>query len=124
MTTPITTQHSGPSLAGSQSPAESDDGDIYGIVCDQVHWLLTRKREYYGCPDEDPLANAQAVAEDGIWPVTYQMARISEKLRRMRALTRSQLKRQIRDTVFDIAGHAIVAIALLDKEVAEEKPEQ
>lgn len=120
MTTRTTTQHSGPSLAASQSPAATEGGDIYGLLCEEIHRLLTRKRTYYGCPSDDALANAEAVAEDGIWPVTYQVARVGEKLRRLRALTRTMSYDEIRETLKDIAGHAVVALALLEKEKTRE----
>lgn len=120
MTTPITTPHSGPNLAASPSPAARESGDIYGRMCGEIHKLLTRKRTYYGCPSDDALANAEAVAEDGIWPVTYQVARVGEKLRRLRALTRTMSYDEIRETLKDIAGHAVVALALLEKEKTRE----
>jgi len=120
MMIPITTQHSGPSLAASQSLAATESGDIYGQLCGEIHKLLTRKRTYYGCPSDDALANAEAVAEDGIWPVTYQVARVGEKLRRLRALTRTMSYDEIRETLKDIAGHAVVALALLEKEKTRE----
>jgi hypothetical protein len=51
------------------------------------------------------------VADDGIDPVRYQVARIGEKLRRLRGL---ESDNGIRETLLDIAGHAVVAIACLD----------
>jgi hypothetical protein len=113
--TPITTRHFGPSLEESPSPPETDSSDPYGAICQELHQLLTRKRGYYGCPDDEPLANALAVEEDGIEPYVYQLARINEKLRRLRGLRGTIYLQKIRDTVQDIAGHAIVALALLEK---------
>lgn len=120
MTTHTTIQHSGQSSDASQSPVAKDGGDVYGRLCGEIHRLLTRKRSYYGCPSDDALANAEAVAEDGIWPVTYQVARVGEKLRRLRALTRTMSYAEIRETLKDIAGHAVVALALLEKEKTRE----
>ena len=108
-------QPSGQSLAGSQSDSEKS-GDPYLEITDELHRLLTRKRNYYGCADESPLENAMSVAEDGIHPVTYQMARVGEKLRRLRGLMRTMSYSQIRETLMDIAGHAVVAMACLDEE--------
>lgn len=82
-----------------------------------MHRLLARKRGYYGCKIEEPLANAKAVADDGIDPVMYQAARINEKLRRLRGLQQAFTNReQMRETLCDIAGHAVVAVALIDNE--------
>jgi len=112
--THTTTQHSGRSLGESPPPQGVSPGDPYQQICEEIHRLLTRKRSYYGCPGEKPLANALAVIEDGIDPATYQMARVNEKLRRLRGLRGTLDKGKIRDTICDIAGHAIVAIACLD----------
>jgi hypothetical protein len=51
------------------------------------------------------------VEDDGIDPVRYQVARIGEKMRRLRGL---ESDNGIRETLLDIAGHAVVAIACLD----------
>lgn len=76
----------------------------------ELYALLTRKRGYYGCK-EDPLENALGVADDGIPPWKYQVARVGEKCRR----TRGELRDiDIRKTLMDIAGHGIVGIAVLD----------
>jgi hypothetical protein len=48
------------------------------------------------------------VADDGIEPVTYQLARIGEKTRRMRGPLETITRQK---TLMDIAGHAVVAIA-------------
>jgi hypothetical protein len=62
---------------------------------------------------ENPLENALGVAADGIEPWRYQAARIGEKCRRLRGLSGDI---GIRETLMDIAGHAIVGIACLDQE--------
>ena len=98
---------SGLSTEGSSWPAGSTSGDPYREICDELYRLLTRKRSYYGC-GEDPLENALGVADDGVDPVTYQVARIGEKTRRMRGSLET-ISRQ--KTLLDIAGHAVVAIA-------------
>jgi hypothetical protein len=72
--------------------------------------LLSRKRGYYGCK-ESPLENALGVQADGISPWKYQIARVGEKCRRLRGVLRAI---DIRKTVLDIAGHAVVGIAVLD----------
>jgi hypothetical protein len=113
--TRTTTPLSGVSWDDSPLPQEVKTGDPYGDICDDIHALLTRKRSYYGCPDESPLANALAVEEEGIDPIQYQMARISEKLRRLRGLYYEGTQDQIRETIKDIAGHAVVAIACMDE---------
>ena len=110
-------QDSGPSTEGSSAPRVRLLGDPYRPVCEEIHALLTRKRGYYGCPDEHPLANARGVKDQGIEPWVYQLARIGEKMRRAAGLQSQSgtlTDRQIRETLADIAGHAIVAIALLD----------
>jgi len=109
---------SGPSLDASPSDS-ARSGDPYLEITDELHRLLTRKRNYYGCADESPLENAMAVEFDGIHPVTYQMARVGEKLRRLRGLMRTMSYGQIRETLIDIAGHAVVAMACLDEEKKE-----
>lgn len=98
---------SGPSTAGLWGPAESDPGDPYRAVCEELYALLTRKRGYYGCGN-DPLENALGVEDDGIPAWQYQAARIGEKCRRLRGPLQT-LKRV--ETLLDIAGHAVVAIA-------------
>lgn len=98
---------SGQSTAESSWLAENTAGDPYLEICQELYRLLTRKRDYYGC-GEDPLENALGVAEDGVDPVVYQLARIGEKTRRMRGPLETITKQK---TLMDIAGHAVVAIA-------------
>ena len=86
--------------------------DPYCGICIGLWRLLTRKRGYYGCAN-NPLENALGVAEDGIIPWKYQIARVGEKCRRLRGSLRTI---DIRETLKDIAGHAVVAIACLDYE--------
>jgi hypothetical protein len=86
--------------------------DPYKPITDKCHALLTRKRNYYGC-GEDPLANALGVAEDGIDPASYQLARIGEKRRRLQG--QLSLEDKI-ETYLDIMGHAAVAIACLQRD--------
>lgn len=119
MKTHITTRASGPSTDGSKRPPARSSGDPYLEVCEALHTLLTRKRGYYGCEDESPLQNAMGVKEQGIDPWVYQLARIGEKLRRCGGLRRAIVPERnalIRETLMDIAGHAVVAIAVLDEE--------
>lgn len=98
---------SGLSTAESSWPQENTSGDPYREICDELYRLLTRKRDYYGC-GEDPLENALGVVDDGIDPVTYQLARVGEKTRRMRGPLETITRQK---TLMDIAGHAVVAIA-------------
>lgn len=102
-----THQVSGLNTAESSWPPEGKHGDPYRQICDELYALLTRKRDYYGC-GEDPLENALGVAADGVSPVTYQIARIGEKTRRMRGPLETLTRQK---TLMDIAGHAVVAIA-------------
>ena len=102
-----TTPPSGRSTAVSSTPPGSGPGDPYRAICDELYALLARKRGYYGC-GEDPLENALGVREDGIDPTRYQVARIGEKTRRLRALGETI---SIQKTLMDIAGHAVVALA-------------
>jgi hypothetical protein len=137
-----TTPVSGRSTAESSRPSEASNGnysqppggikfpDPYQSICNELHALLTRKRGYYGCPDEGPLDNAMGVREQGIAPWLYQLARIGEKVRRggglaasLRTLVgsvRGGTVRMVRNTLLDIAGHAIVAVAVLDEEEKSE----
>lgn len=108
--TPTTTPVSGANTDGWSKPPGRSLGDPYLPLCEELHNLLSRKRGYYGC-SESPLQNALGVAEDGIDPVRYQVARIGEKMRRLRGLTGDT---GIRETLLDIAGHAIVGLACLD----------
>jgi len=106
-------------------PPASDSGDPYGEICSRLHALLSRKRGYYGCDNESPLENALGVEDQGISPWVYQLARIGEKLRRCGGLQRaivSERNTLIRETLMDIAGHAVVAIAVLDHEAKNESP--
>jgi len=113
-----TTPPSGLSTAGFSRPPGKDLGDPYLAVCEELHTLLTRKRNYYGCPQKSPLENARGVAEQGITPWIYQVARIGEKLRRLNGLAGAiDMRGAIRETLLDIGGHAAVAVALLDNEV-------
>ena len=125
--TPIIIPRSGQSTEESNSPAApSDSGqeveqaiaaltqamadDPYWGICLELWRLLSRKRGDYGCV-EHPLQNALGVADDGICPWGYQIARIGEKCRRLRG---SLTTMGIRETIMDIAGHAVVGVACLD----------
>jgi hypothetical protein len=137
--TPITTLLSGQSTGESKPPVEpeiSEDArqiganlscldillsdDPYWPVCVALWRLLSRKRGYYGCV-QHPLQNALGVAEDGIIPWVYQVARIGEKCRRLRG-TLGTLA--IRETLMDIAGHAVVAIACLNHAEPPQKKDE
>ena len=117
-----TTLHFGPSMDASLKHAESELGEAMAIlpddpylpICIELWRLLSRKRGYYGCPEESPLENALGVAEDGIEPWVYQLARIGEKCRRLRGMIGSDRTIAIRETLADIAGHAVVALAIND----------
>lgn len=106
--------------AESLRPAEELLGELDALLVDDPYWpicrdlwrLLARKRGYYGCAD-NPLENALGVADDGIVPWKYQIARVGEKCRRLRGPLRTI---DIRETLKDIAGHAVVAIACVDHE--------
>jgi hypothetical protein len=120
--TPSTTLHSGPNTDASLKLAESALGDLlaaspddpYLPICVELWRLLSRKRGYYGCQEESPLENALGVAEEGIEPWVYQLARIGEKCRRLRGMIGTDRTLAIRETLADIAGHAIVAMAIND----------
>lgn len=114
MKTRGTTRRSGRSTAGSSKPAGRSSGDPYREVCDHLYQLLTRKRGYYGCPNEHPLANALGVEEDGIPAWRYQLARIGEKRRRLNGPA-GQETLTIIETLYDIMGHAAVGIACAKK---------
>lgn len=115
-TTRTTTPHSGASTAVYSKQLGSPPSDPYLPITDELHALLARKRNYYGCPGEEPLANALAVRDQGIEPWVYQLARIGEKVRRCGGLRGTIDIQAIRKTLMDIAGHAIVAAAILDSE--------
>jgi hypothetical protein len=124
MRTPTTTPASGQSTDESSERVaklvgeltELLKGDPYWGICIQLWRLLSRKRGYYGCR-ENPLSNALGVAEDGIIPWKYQVARVGEKCRRLRGVLETI---DIRETLLDIAGHAVVGIACLDHEETDE----
>jgi hypothetical protein len=124
MLTPTITPPSGLSTAESSGRCERLLGELSELLADDPYWgiclklwrLLSRKRGYYGCK-ESPLENALGVKEDGIIPWKYQVARVGEKCRRLRGSLRTI---DIRDTLMDIAGHAVVAVACLDHEVDHE----
>jgi hypothetical protein len=120
--TPSTTLPSGPNTDESSKLAESVLGDLlasspddpYLPICVELWRLLSRKRGYYGCQEESPLENALGVSEEGIEPWVYQLARIGEKCRRLRGMIGTDRTIAIRETLADIAGHAIVAMAIND----------
>ena len=113
--TPTITPVSGQSTDELSKRLESAAGDDpYLPICNELWRLLSRKRGYYGCADESPLENALGVAEDGIEPWVYQLARIGEKCRRLRGMIGTERTIAIRETLADIAGHAIVAMAIND----------
>jgi hypothetical protein len=124
MKTPTTTPASGQSTDESSERCARLVGELTEILKDDPYWniciqlwrLLSRKRGYYGCR-ENPLSNAIGVAEDGIIPWKYQVARVGEKCRRLRG---SLGTIGIRETLLDIAGHAVVGIACLDYEDSDE----
>ena len=92
---------------------ELDDllvNDPYWPIVTRLYKLLARKRGYYGCAIE-PLQNALGVADDGITPWKYQVARIGEKCRRLRGVLRTI---DISETLLDIAGHSVVGMAVLE----------
>ncbi len=100
-------------MAGSQKQAGEWNGDDpYKEVTDTIHRLMLRKSGYYGNPDSGPLHNALGVQEDGIEPWRYQLARIGEKCRRLRGEAQFD-GHLLRETLIDIAGHAVVALACL-----------
>lgn len=112
--TPTTTLPSGVNTAASLKPAGSWSGDDpYKEVTDLIHGLMLRKSGYYGNPDDGPLHNALGVEEDGIEPWRYQLARIGEKCRRLRGDAQHE-EHLLRETLTDIAGHAVVALACLN----------
>jgi len=113
--TPTTIQVSGQSTEELSKLCESAPGDDpYLPICNELWRLLSRKRGYYGCQEESPLENALGVAEEGIEPWVYQLARIGEKCRRLRGMIGTDRTLAIRETLADIAGHAIVAMAIND----------
>ena len=124
MKTPTTTLPSGQSTDESSERCAKLVGELTELLKDDPYWgiciqlwrLLSRKRGYYGCR-ENPLSNALGVAEDGITPWKYQIARVGEKCRRLRG---SLGTLGIRETLLDIAGHAVVGIACLDHEDSDE----
>lgn len=120
-TTHTTTLPSGRSTGAYKRPCGSTPSDPYKPVTDTLYALLTRKRNYYGCADEEPLANALAVADQGIEPWVYQLARIGEKVRRCGGLRGTVDLHAIRETLMDIAGHATVAVALLNHQESEDE---
>lgn len=113
-------------MAESNKQRDSGNGDPYLPICEDLHALLTRKRGYYGCAQEDPLENAMGVQEQGIAPWVYQLARIGEKVRRLGGLREALVHGeprsfdQVKETLQDIAGHAVVALAVLEKEYENE----
>jgi hypothetical protein len=117
--TQTTTLHFGQSTDASSKQAEVWNGDDpYKEVTDLIHSLMLRKSGYYGNPDDGPLCNALGVEEDGIEPWRYQLARIGEKCRRLRGDAQHD-EQLLRETLIDIAGHAVVAVACLNAQKNE-----
>ena len=114
MKTRTTTKPSGRNTGESSKPvAEWSGDDPYKEVTDAIHKLMLRKSGYYGNPDSGPLHNALGVAENGIEPWRYQLARIGEKCRRLKGDAQYD-GHLLRETLIDIAGHAVVALACLN----------
>ena len=121
--TPTTTQPSGRSLDESAKRIDQLIGELSALLLNDPYWgvcvslwrLLSRKRHYYNCW-ENPLANAEAVAETGIEPWKYQLARIGEKYRRLGGPLRTI---DIQRTLMDIAGHAVIGTLLAKEEDCE-----
>lgn len=112
--TPTTTLRSGANTDASSKPVAVWHGDDpYLEVTDLIHDLMLRKSGYYGNPDDGPLCNALGVEADGIEPWRYQLARIGEKCRRLRGEAQHE-EQLLRETLIDIAGHAVVALACLN----------
>ena len=115
-----TTQHFGQSTEESVKRIEQLIGELNSLLPDDPYWsvclalwgLLGRKRGYYNC-QEEPLANAMGVAETGIEPWRYQLARIGEKYRRLGGQMRTL---DIQETLLDIAGHAVIGSLVLPLE--------
>lgn len=116
-TIPITRPHFGASTDELPTQRGSGHGDPYYKITEECYRLLARKRNYYGCA-ADPLENALGVMDQGIQPWLYQVARIGEKIRRTRGnLTDNDLT----ETLFDIMGHAAVAIATIRRLASSEQ---
>ena len=121
--TPTTTQHSGQNLDASARRIDQLIGELSALLLNDPYWgvcvslwrLLSRKRHCYNCW-ENPLANAEAVAETGIEPWKYQLARIGEKYRRLGGPLRTI---DIQKTLMDIAGHAVIGTLLAKEEDCE-----
>lgn len=114
MKTRTTIKPSGRSTDGSSKQDGKWNGDDpYKVVCDTIHQLMLRKSGYYGNPDDGPLSNALGVSQDGIEPWRYQLARIGEKCRRLRGEAQYD-GHLLEETLIDIAGHAVVALACLN----------
>lgn len=112
-----TTQPSGVNTDESAMRIEQLIGELSSLLPDDPYWgvclglwrLLSRKRGYYNC-QEEPLANAMGVAETGIEPWRYQLARIGEKYRRLGGQLRTI---DIQRTLMDIAGHAVIGTLIV-----------
>ena len=121
--TPTTTQPSGQNSDESAKRIDQLIGELSALLLNDPYWsvcvglwrLLSRKRHYYNCW-ENPLANAEAVAETGIEPWKYQLARIGEKYRRLGGPLRTI---DIQRTLMDIAGHAVIGTLLAKEEDCE-----
>lgn len=115
-TTPTTTQLFGQNSEESAKRIDQLLGELSALLLNDPYWgvcvslwrLLSRKRHYYNCW-QNPLANAEAVAETGIEPWKYQLARIGEKYRRLGGPLRTI---DIQRTLMDIAGHAVIGTLL------------
>lgn len=121
--TPTITQPSGQNLDASARRIDQLLGELSALLLNDPYWgvcvslwrLLSRKRHYYNCW-QNPLANAEAVAETGIEPWKYQLARIGEKYRRLGGPLRTI---DIQKTLMDIAGHAVIGTLLAKEEDCE-----
>ncbi len=130
-TTLGTTPVSGVSMDDSSKRVANALGELESLIPDDPYlgiciglWkLLSRKRGYYGCV-ENPLENALGVLDEGIEPWVYQLARIGEKCRRLRGMIGTDRTIAIRETLSDIAGHAVVAMACQDRALETDLKEE
>lgn len=111
MTKTPTQLRSGESTEESSWQCEKNNGDNLANLCAALAKLLETKANYYGCVDE--LDNALSVE---VTPWKYQVLRISEKIRRMNG---DLCALDLEDTLFDIAGHAIVAVSCIRRRGAK-----